>query len=408
MLFLTFGFTGSPLHFTTSVCLAPMPDLPSYVPPPHHADDREAAAGSPAAVPAGRTCLYFTTNPGLEDVAAEEFMRRAREAHVPDATADTRPFKLAGHVLARAPAPREALEPLAWKMRSIHHVLRPVHGFPLTAGHELSQIQSCLQNLPVPEMTGAASFRVTTKRIGQHDFTSIDVQRTAGAALVAQYNRPVDLENYALNVRVDVFEQFCLVSIQLTQTSLSKRFARRYRPRAALKTPVAYAMLQFAGLLKGSGAVLDPFCGSGTILIEAAEVNSALQLYGSDLFPEAIQGVRANLDQLGMQDRIDIRQADARALTRHFPAGAFRAIVTNPPYGVTLGQHLDFRRFYYHFLMEAGKVLVDKGMLVMLSWKRGHLVRALRDHGGFNQRHVRVVETGDLYPRIFVLQRKST
>ncbi len=357
--------------------------------------------------PAGGTEVYFTTNPGLEDVATDEFRRRARTAFLPVVHTQPRPLKLAGHVLVQVAAPWRDVEPLVWQMRSIYHVLRPVHGFRLDAGRELDQIQACLRHLSVPDMETAASFRVTTRRIGRHDFTSIDVQRIAGAALVERYGRPVDLTNYAVNVRVDVFEHFCMISLQVTRANLGKRPPRPYRPRAALKPPVAYAMLQFAGLLHGGGALLDPFCGSGTILTEAAAVNPELQLFGSDLFTEALDGVRANLAQLELAHKIDIRQADARALTQHFPASCFRAIVTNPPYGVILGQHLDFRRFYYRFLVQAGKVLVQDGMLVLLCWKTGELGRALRDHRGFRQLHVRVVETGGLYPRIFVLQRGS-
>jgi tRNA (guanine6-N2)-methyltransferase len=296
-------------------------------------------------------------------------------------------------------------EALALQMRSVHHVLRPLSGFCLH-GDPLAQIHAEMLQLPIAEMFAAASFRVTTQRVGRHGFTSLDVQRVAGAALVERYGRPVDLDHGAVQVRVDILEGLCLVSLQLTRLALSHRSARAYRPRAALKTPVAFAMLSLAGLQAGAGAVLDPFCGSGTILVEAAAVNPALALCGSDLFPGPLAGAQANLAELGLAERIQLRQADARTLSQHYPEAHFRAIVTNPPYGVTLGRKLDFRRFYGRFLAEAGKVLAPGGLLVMTAWKHGDLVRARRDHGGFAPRHVRVVETGDLYPRIFVLQRQ--
>ncbi len=352
--------------------------------------------------------LLFTTNPGLEDIAIDEFARRvaaAAPAAAMPIEAQPRPFRLAGHVWVRAPDGLDATA-IARQMRSIHHVLCPLHGFAL--GNEpLAQIHAELLRLPIPALATAASFRVTTRRRGRHGFTSIDVQRAAGAALVAHYGRPVDLEHFALHVRVDVIDDFCLVSQQLTEAGLGRRFARAYRPRAALKAPVAYAMLHLAGLHTGGGALLDPFCGSGTILVEAAALNPELELFGSDLFAEAVAGAQANLAELGLAERVHIRQADARALGQHYPEGRFRAIVTNPPYGVHLGQRLDFRRFYYQFLVEAGKVLMPGGLLVMLAWKHGDLVRARRQHGGFAPRQVRVVETGDLYPRIFVLERRA-
>lgn len=355
------------------------------------------------------TELFFTTNPGLEDVVAEEFHRRTRAAGLEGAALEIAPFGLGGHVLARIPHPFAALEPLVYQMRSIHHVLRPLYAVALPAEDPLNAIRAELRELEIPEMRVAASFRVTTRRLGQHAFTSMDVQREAGAALVERYACPVDLENYALNVRVDVYDERCIIGLQLTHQALSKRYIRQFQPRAALKTPVAFAMLQFAGLEETSqGALLDPFCGSGTILIEAAQLFPHLEIHGSDLFPEPVAGARLNAASLSLDHRIRIRQADARALVDEFPLGHFRAIVTNPPYGIVFGRKLDFFRFYSRFLEQAWKMLAPGGFLVLLAWKRGVFTRALRQFGQFVQRHVRVVETGDLYPRLFVLEKPAT
>lgn len=351
------------------------------------------------------TELFFTTNPGLEDIVAVEFHRRVRDAGLESSDLERNPFGLGGHVLTRCPHPFAALEPIAWEMRSIHHVLHPLYGFPLPAEDPLEAIHAELFDLNIPEMLTAASFRVTSKRVGEHSFTSVDVQKAAGAALVEHYGCAVSLKNFALNVRVDVYDQLCLVSLQLTERSLSKRYIRVYQPRTALKTPVAYAMLQFAKLENGGGPLLDPFCGSGTIPIEAAQLFSDMEIHGSDLFPEAVEGARLNVEDLGLSAHIQIRQADARALGKEFPADYFRAIVTNPPYGVRVGQKLHFPTFYRIFLEQAWKVLAPGGMLALLVWKRGIFSRVLREFGRFSQRHVRVVETGDLYPRIFVLEK---
>lgn len=351
------------------------------------------------------TELFFTTNPGLEDVVAEEFHQRTLAAGLEDTVLELTPFGLGGHVLARSPHPFEKLEPIARKMRSIHHLLRPLYGFTLPEEEPLKAIYGELQKLEIAEMRTASSFRVTTKRVGKHAFTSMDVQREAGTGLVEHYGCAVDLENFELNVRVDVYEKICVVSLQLTQKALSKRQRGVYRPRTVLRKSVAYAMLQFARLGEGKGALLDPFCGSGTILIEAAQIFPKLELYGCDLFPEAVDGARLNVESLSLKKRIEIRQADARALGRMFPPEHFHAIVTNPPYGVRLGQNLNFASFYRVFLEQAWKVLKPGGLLVMLAWKRGVFTRVVQQHGRFRRRHVRVVEMGHLFPRIFVLEK---
>ena len=351
------------------------------------------------------TLLFFTTNPGLEDVVAEEFQQRLVEAGLEPAGTELKPFGLGGHVLVRSGQSFEELEPIAWRMRSVHHLLRPVHCFSLPEEEPLGAICGKLAGLEIPGMRTASSFRVTTRRVGEHPFTSLDVQKEAGRVLVERYGCAVDLENYELNVRVDLFGTTCLVGLQSTRTALSKRQMRVYQPRAALKTPVAYAMLRFARLEGKEGALLDPFCGSGTILVEAAQVHPWVELFGCDLFPEAVEGARRNVESVGLSNRIEIRRADARAIGREFPPERFRAIVTNPPYGVQMGRNLNFAALYRTFLEQAWKVLEPGGSLVLLVWKRGVFTRALRRHGRFRLRHVRVVETGGLYPRIFVLEK---
>ena len=357
---------------------------------------------------AEETELFFTTNPGLEDVVAEEFHQRTLAADLEGTALELTPFGLGGHVLARSPHPFKKLAPIAREMRSIHHLLRPIYGFILPEEEPLKAIYNELRELEIAEMRTASSFRVTTKRVGNHTFTSMDVQREAGTALVEQYGCAVDLDNYGLNVRVDIYEKICVVSLQLTQKALSKRQRGVYQPRTVLRTSVAYAMLQFARLGEGKGALLDPFCGSGTILIEAAQIFPELELYGCDFFPEAVDGARQNVESLALEKRIEIRQADARALGRTFPPEHFCAIVTNPPYGVRLGQNLNFASFYRVFLEQAWKVLEPGGLLVLLAWKRGVFTRVVQQHGRFHQRHVRVVETGKLFPRIFVLEKPES
>ena len=52
-----------------------------------------------------------------------------------------------------------------------------------------------------PEYERGGSFRVTTRRHGEHPFSSMDVQRRADAALVERYGAPVDLTGFDLEVR---------------------------------------------------------------------------------------------------------------------------------------------------------------------------------------------------------------
>ncbi|MDQ7029981.1 MAG: methyltransferase [Ardenticatenia bacterium] len=329
------------------------------------------------------TALLFTTNPGLEDIVAREFVERLRAQGLERCWGVPKPYGLSGYARGEAAYPRSVVEPLAHEMRSVYHVLRPVHEFRLPEGDALGAIRDELCRVEIPELRAAHSFRVSTERVGQHPFTSLDIMREAGAALVERYNCDVNLTGYEVNVRVDVYHDLCLVGLQLTREPLDRRFPRVYHHRAALKAVVAYGLLRLAHLERAEGALLDPFCGSGTILLEAAFVMPAYELHGCDVDSRAVEGARQNAALLGLVERVHLRCADALHLAEVYAPGTFEAIITNPPYGVRVGRGLNFYRFYTRFLAQAHHVLCPDGRLVLLARRRGALNRAVRDHGGF-------------------------
>lgn len=350
--------------------------------------------------------LIFTTNPGLERLAFEEFERRLRRAGLSGAALKIRPTGCDGQILCRTDNPLEAIRPVAEQMRAVHHVLQPLRLKALPKADPLAAIERAVRRLDIADLRRAARFRVTCKRSGDHPFSSMEVQRVIGAALVEDYGVGVDLKDYDVNVRVDVHDRHCLVGLQLTRTALSKRFKRPFQPRASLNPTVAYALLHLAQLEGGEGAVLDPFCGSGTVLMEAAQLYPHLEICGSDWIESVVEGARRNADLAGVSGRIDLACVDARALSAHYAAGRFGAIVSNPPYGVRLGQRTNFYWLYRRFLEQALKVLAPGGRVVVLVWKRRIFDRVLGGLKAFRTVRKLAVETGQIWPRIFVLERR--
>lgn len=356
--------------------------------------------------PPDRTPLLFTTNMGLEDVVVDEFAERCAAAGLPASRGTTQPFGMTSYAMVECAAPPDALLPVALRMRSVHHVMAPLYTFDVADDDPLGCIGAVVAALDVPPMRQAGTFRVTTVREGEHDFTSIDVQRVAGAALQAHYGTAVDLEAYDVDVRVDVRDDRCFVSVQHTREALSRRHLDGYQPRAALKANVAYALLRLSHL-GAPGVLVDPFCGSGTILLEAAHVWSNARLYGNDWKEEAVTGARRNLDRAGIGDRATVREGDVWHLAETFDDVQADGIVTNPPFGIRIGRGMNFFPFYRRILEQMAALLRPEGRAVLLVLKRGPFNRALDETGLFDVRHVRVIETGGLYPRVFVLGRTS-
>ncbi len=355
----------------------------------------------------------LTTNPGIEDIAGEELRERWAEAGRDPAGLRVERSAARGQVAAAADCPAAELLEVAGRMHSIYHVLQDLGRCTLDEADPLGSILRELRGLEIPQMRGAASFRVTCHRGGVHPFSSLDVQREAGAVLQARYGTPVNLSEYELEVRVDVLERDCRLRLQLTRGGLDRRFRRVYQPRVTLKATVAYAMLRLArigtvptGVRPAPARLLDPFCGSGTILIEAARLFPGLEILGGDRDPAAVEGSLRNIEAAGLAGRIGVQPMDARDLAALFPPGHLGAIVTDPPFGVRVGQSIDFADLYRRLVAGAHRVLAPNGRMVLLVGRRRRLfTRALFEHAGFKIRHARNIETSGVYPMLFVLER---
>jgi tRNA (guanine6-N2)-methyltransferase len=350
--------------------------------------------------------LDLTTNPGLEELACDEFRALAQEAGLTSFEGRCRPGGLAGWSTVSAAATSAKMGALALRLRSVHHVVRPVHAFDLDGPDPLAQIQGALAALAIPELElEGRRFRVTCHRTGDHPFTSEDVERVAGAGVRDRAWRAVSLRDHDVNVRVDVRERRCTVGVQLTRRALSERHERPYLPHMALRANVAWAMLHLAAPDPKHRPVslLDPFCGSGTILLEAGSLWPTARLHGSDTDQRSVEGARANL----VANRLDgeLQVGDARDLPSLWSGRRFDAIVSNPPFGRRIGPHMGHEALFGSLLDGLLEVTTQGSRIVLLVLKRGAFNRALATRDAYVLRHVRIVELGGLHPAIVLLER---
>jgi SAM-dependent methyltransferase len=124
----------------------------------------------------------------------------------------------------------------------------------------------------------------------------------------------------------------------------------------SLSPRLAQVLLNLAGIREGQ-TVLDPFCGSGTILAEA--YIRGLRCLGLDSSARRVQDARENLQWSGGgREGYDIRKGDARELHRFLRGTKVGAIVTEP----VLLQRLDARPRTVtasKMIDEAGQVYAD-------------------------------------------------
>ncbi|GLV48688.1 methyltransferase [Thermus sp. LT1-2-5] len=253
--------------------------------------------------------------------------------------------------------------------------------------------------LELPELQGAQSFRVEARREGDHPFQSPEVERRLGAPLRARYGVAVDLEAPQVRVRVDVRGGEALLGVQLTARPLSRRFPKA-SPRGSLSPVLAQALLRLGGARPGA-RVLDPFTGSGTIALEAADtLGRESPVYAGDLDEGRLVLAREAALASGLP-WIEFRRADTRRLPHFFPQ--VNLILANPPHGLRLGRRSALLGLYRDFLEEAKALLPPGGRLVLLTLRPALLRRVLPP--GLALRHARVVEQGGVYPRFLVLEK---
>jgi len=144
-------------------------------------------------------------------------------------------------------------------------------------------------------------------------------------------------------------------------------FARRGPPRtpfshsAAMTPKLARCMVNLAQPKTGD-LVLDPYCGTGSFLVEAGLIGC--RVIGSDVKRNMIEGSLMNLSLHGVEPE-GVAVADARSLP--LPTGSVDCIVTDPPYGTsatTLG--LERREVFDSFFSAAGD-LMGKGRRICLA-----------------------------------------
>ncbi len=115
----------------------------------------------------------------------------------------------------------------------------------------------------------------------------------------------------------------------------SPRFRPFFHP-SSLSPILSRTLCNLCGVGQGT-KVLDPFCGTGGILIEAGLMGA--EIFGSDLDDGMVKGCRENLDYYGL--RGSISQADAASLSE---TDKYDAVITDPPYGrgsTTMGRKLE-------------------------------------------------------------------
>jgi tRNA (guanine6-N2)-methyltransferase len=336
--------------------------------------------------------FLITCDPGLEDIAELEIKESFSNAKV------SRFFNFQGKLLLEIKNDYEKL----LNLHSIHHVIKLKKEFYLKNA-SIGEIRNVLEKIDIEEMENVETFRVTSQRYGNHEFTSIDMQKVCGEIFLEKYKKKVNLKNFDLNIRFDLIGNFGYVGIQLTKDSMYKRFKKVFHHTAAIKSTLAYGMIRLANI-KDRESFLDPMCGSGTIALEAASLyRDKIKIFAGDINEKYVEMAKENAKVNGLENFIEFKKLDATKLEEYF--SSIDKIVTNPPYGVKIAKRKNLRILYQKFLESASKILSEEGRMVVINLRADMFRNIIIRLKTLKIVHERVVESGGIFPHIFVLEK---
>ncbi|MEO8385199.1 MAG: THUMP domain-containing protein [Betaproteobacteria bacterium] len=218
------------------------------------------------------------------------------------------------------------------------------------------------------------------------DFITLRVKDAVCDKFREQVGSRPSVDSREPDIRIHVFLDATHASLYLDLSGepLFKRGVRDHTGEAPLKKNLAAGIIKLSGWQPGE-AFLDPMCGSGTFLIEAAEMaldiapglsggklrefaftklksfdqriweaqvaearqrirpGVLLPIYGTDKYGYAITDARENLTANGLIDFVHLKQVSILEVSAPASSGV---LVTNPPYGERLGDTTDLADLY--------------------------------------------------------------
>ncbi|HJN15494.1 MAG TPA: methyltransferase domain-containing protein [Armatimonadota bacterium] len=241
-------------------------------------------------------------------------------------------------------------------------------------------------------------FRCPTKRVGRHDYSSMQIMAAAGAGVIDQRGWGVKMNDYDYDIHADIDDARFTAGLKLSRGSLHNR-SRVVHVSASLNQTLGYALCVLSDP-QPDEVVVDITCGAGTLPIERAYFGSA-KLYAGDIFRHPTRMSRQNFDEAGVH--VNLCQWDARALP--LASASVDKVLANLPWGRRAGSHTVNIHIYPAMTREIARVLRVGGRAVLLTTEKKMMTRCIHKHGWLRTVNVQGVSVGGLKPSIYIIEK---
>ncbi|MDR0913299.1 MAG: TIGR01177 family methyltransferase [Methanobrevibacter sp.] len=210
-------------------------------------------------------------------------------------------------------------------------------------------------------------FAVRIKKYDNKELDTIAIERKLGS--VIKHSNPefkVKLDNPKSLIHIIITKKAIFVGLE--KYKINKKHFQNMKPHkrpffypGSMSPKLARAMVNLSKVKKGE-TILDPFCGTGGILIEGGMIGA--KLIGSDINWKMKNGTGINLNYCNF-DNWETHHLDVRELKLYDKVDS---VVTDPPYGIstsTGGENSE--KIFYQFLDSIAKNMKENALLVMAS-----------------------------------------
>lgn len=326
--------------------------------------------------------LIATASFGIESVVADEL----RELGYSDLKVDNGKVEFTGTVY-------DICKTNIW-LRSADRVLLKVGEFEAKSFEELFEKTKALPWHKIIERNGkfpvAKISSVKSTLFSKSDSQAI-VKKAVVESLKQKYRVDWFSEDGAdFEIKVQILKDLVTISIDTSGEGLHKRGYRPILNKAPIKETMAAALIKLSKWKGGNRPFLDPTCGTGTFLIEAAmiakniapganrnfasekwsiipeemwinardeafsmENDSTPIIIGSDIDKNTLSIAAKNIEAAGFSDIIKLEHKPLSDISSEYEYGA---IMSNPPYGERISDEAEVETLY----REMGKVFREK------------------------------------------------
>jgi putative N6-adenine-specific DNA methylase len=340
------------------------------------------------------------TNPGAENVCALEIneLIKIKKTIKEDSIVKFRFSKY------------DDLARIAYRSQSISRIILLLHEFEV-----VNNLENTLKRIPIDKIDLSwitSSFKVEAKRIGEHEFNSVDIATEISKKILKITKKKIDYDSPVVIYYLYIYHNKGYLGIDFCGFDLSKRQYKIFNHPESLKGITGYVLVRESGYTS-SKLIIDPFMGSGVIPIEAglyaqefpvqyynkdkfifSEYNffkesffkkedanikeSKPRVYGYDHQLRYLKAAQKNAKLAGIN--INLSKIDIEWLDTKFNRNTVDAIITDPP---RMSKHKDLKKLkktYNELFYQANYVLKKKGSIVLLAKDFELLKEAAKKH----------------------------